>query len=85
MAGTEANAVIALHGIGKSFRNGVEALAGVELAVAKGDFLTLVGPSGCGKSTLLRILAGLIEPSSGRIVHRDDLLRRVGFVFQEPT
>jgi NitT/TauT family transport system ATP-binding protein len=85
MAGTEANAVIELHGIGKSFRNGVEALAGIELAVAKGDFLTLLGPSGCGKSTLLRILAGLIEPSSGRIVHSDDLLRRVGFVFQEPT
>lgn len=78
-------AVIALHGIGKSFRNGVEALAGVELAVGKGDFLTLLGPSGCGKSTLLRILAGLIEPSSGRIVHHEDLLRRVGFVFQEPT
>ena len=78
-------AVIALHGIGKSFRNGVEALAGVELAVADGDFLTLLGPSGCGKSTLLRILAGLIEPSGGRIVYREDLLRRVGFVFQEPT
>ena len=78
-------AVITLHGIGKSFRNGVEALAGIELAVAKGDFLTLLGPSGCGKSTLLRILAGLIAPSSGSIRHRDDPLHRVGFVFQEPT
>jgi NitT/TauT family transport system ATP-binding protein len=86
MARAEADAaVIALNGIGKRFRNGVEALAGIELAVAQGDFLTLLGPSGCGKSTLLRILAGLVEPSSGRIVHREDLLRRVGFVFQEPT
>jgi NitT/TauT family transport system ATP-binding protein len=86
MASPEADAgVITLQGIGKSFSNGVEALAGIELAVAPGDFLTLLGPSGCGKSTLLRIIAGLVEPSCGRILHRDDLLRRVGFVFQEPT
>jgi NitT/TauT family transport system ATP-binding protein len=86
MASAEADtAAIALQGIGKSFRNGVEALAGIELAVAPGDFVTLLGPSGCGKSTLLRIIAGLIEPSCGEIFYRDDLLRRVGFVFQEPT
>jgi len=86
MANPEADArVIALHGIGKSFRNGVEALAGIELAVAPGDFVTLLGPSGCGKSTLLRIIAGLVEPSCGRISYPDDILRRVGFVFQEPT
>ena len=86
MASPEADAgAIALHGIGKSFRNGVDALAHIELAVAPGDFLTLLGPSGCGKSTLLRIIAGLVEPSCGRVRYRDDLLRRVGFVFQEPT
>ena len=86
MVSAEADAAaIALHGIGKSFRNGVEALADIELAVAPGDFVTLLGPSGCGKSTLLRIIAGLVEPSCGRVLYGDDLLRRVGFVFQEPT
>jgi len=43
----------------------VEVLAGVDLAVAPGQFVTLLGPSGCGKSTLLRILAGLLVPIAG--------------------
>lgn len=43
----------------------VEVLAGVDLDVAAGAFISVVGPSGCGKSTLLRILAGLVTPTSG--------------------
>ena len=64
-------------------------LGGVDLAVARGEFVSLLGPSGCGKTTLLRIAAGLIAPDRGRIVldgqditrvlpHRRD----VGVVFQ---
>jgi spermidine/putrescine transport system ATP-binding protein len=45
----------------------VQALSTVNLAVRRGEFLTLLGPSGCGKSTLLRIVAGLAQPSEGRI------------------
>jgi NitT/TauT family transport system ATP-binding protein len=48
--------------------------------------VSLLGPSGCGKSTLLRIIAGLVAPSSGRVIQAEgDLSRHLGFVFQEPT
>ncbi len=46
---------------------GVEALAGVSLAVRKGEFFSLLGPSGCGKTTLLRLVAGLDRPDSGSL------------------
>ena len=43
----------------------VEAVAGASIEVDRGQFVSLLGPSGCGKSTLLRVLAGLLEPTSG--------------------
>ena len=54
--------------ISKTYSDGHAAIRGVDLAAAAGEFLVLVGPSGSGKSTLLRLLAGLDQPSSGRIV-----------------
>jgi putative ABC transport system ATP-binding protein len=73
----------------------VNALRGVNLSVAPGEFVAVMGPSGCGKSTLLHILGGLLKPSSGRVIvdgedltamsdaARTDLRRRkIGFVFQ---
>jgi NitT/TauT family transport system ATP-binding protein len=85
-------AVVALDGVGKTFANGVVALARLSLDVRLGEFVSLLGPSGCGKSTALRIIAGLSEPTSGRVEWRetesaDDAAnpRRIGFVFQEPT
>ena len=56
--------------VSKTFpvRNGsVEALAVVDLAIEAGEFVSLIGPSGCGKSTLLRLIANLIEPTSGTV------------------
>jgi NitT/TauT family transport system ATP-binding protein len=47
--------------------NQVDALKSVSLAVAPGQFVSLIGPSGCGKSTLLRLIADLTQPSSGSI------------------
>ena len=48
--------------------NQVDALADIELAIQAGDFVSLIGPSGCGKSTLLRLIANLIEPTSGNVL-----------------
>lgn len=48
----------------------VEALRGITLSVADGEFLSIIGPSGCGKSTLARILANLEEASAGEIILR---------------
>jgi sulfonate transport system ATP-binding protein len=60
----------------------VEAVRGLDIAVAAGSLTALIGPSGCGKTTSLRILAGLDTDYEGRIVMAPGT--RIGFVFQEP-
>lgn len=77
--------LVALKGVGKTFSNGTIALAGLNLTVQPGEFLSLLGPSGCGKSTALRMMAGLAEPSTGSITRPDTGDGGLGFVFQEPT
>src|ERR1700734_3727546 len=81
--------LVALRGIGKTFPSGAVALAGLDLDVREGEFLSLLGPSGCGKSTALRIIAGLTEPTQGAVEWTEPAKteneNRLGFVFQEPT
>jgi sn-glycerol 3-phosphate transport system ATP-binding protein len=58
---------VTLRGVRKVYPNGFEAIKGVDIGVADGQFCVLVGPSGCGKSTLLRMVAGLETISGGEI------------------
>ena len=60
-------AQITLEQVTKEYAGGVQAVDGVDLTIASGEFLVLVGPSGCGKSTLLRMIAGLEEVTDGHI------------------
>ncbi len=80
---------VTLRGLVKRFRDGTEAVRGIDLDIAKGEFLTLLGPSGCGKTTTLRLIAGLEEPSEGSITigerdvtHVNPGDRNVAMVFQ---
>lgn len=64
-----------------------EALAPVTLSIAPGRFVSLIGPSGCGKSTMFNIIAGLLQPSGGRVLidgqDSTGIIGRVGYMLQK--
>ena len=81
-------AELAIHGLRKSYGK-VEALKGIDLQIAEGEFCVFVGPSGCGKSTLLRSIAGLEEIDAGaihigdrKVNHLRPRDRNIAMVFQ---
>jgi NitT/TauT family transport system ATP-binding protein len=86
-------AFIQIQGLEKSYRSRdggtLRALGPVTIDIHKHEFLTIVGPSGCGKSTLLKLLAGLIERSTGSILMNGQEIHGpqldIGVVFQSPV
>jgi NitT/TauT family transport system ATP-binding protein len=68
---------------------GTLALSSTDLRIEQGEFVALVGPSGCGKSTILKLVAGLLQPSSGGLIvaGRESPAGavRIGLAFQNPT
>ena len=86
----ESSALLRFDGVRMEFvragRPAVVALESIDLALARGEFLSVLGPSGCGKSTLLRLAAGLECPSFGEVTYDgapvEGPSRRRGLVFQ---
>jgi NitT/TauT family transport system ATP-binding protein len=83
---------IVVKNVTKRFRRGNKetlALSNVNLEVGRGELLAIVGPSGCGKSTLLRLVAGLLQASSGDTCFDGETVDKprtdVGIVFQKAT
>jgi NitT/TauT family transport system ATP-binding protein len=74
-------AAVRVEGVSQVFGRGTPpVLDGVDLTVAPGEFVCLLGASGCGKSTLLNLVAGLLEPTAGRI---EVSAERPALMFQE--
>jgi NitT/TauT family transport system ATP-binding protein len=89
-----ADAVIDISGLSLVFEAAdtpVTALSDINLAIGRGEFVSLIGPSGCGKTTLLRVIADLEQQTSGRIAvngvspEAARQARAYGYVFQAPA
>jgi multiple sugar transport system ATP-binding protein len=82
-------AQVSLRNISKTYTGGVLAVDNVSLGIENKEFLVLVGPSGCGKSTILRMIAGLEDPTGGKLYIGDKMVngippkdRNIAMVFQ---
>ena len=89
MDNNEEMSFLELNGLSKTFADGTEAVNGIDWRCEEGEFVVLLGPSGCGKTTTLRMIAGLEEPTGGKIKMAgadvsgmSPAARDVGFVFQ---
>lgn len=82
---------LSVRDLRKTYAGGVEALKGISLDVAPGDFFALLGPNGAGKSTLIGIISSLVNKTSGEVrlfgtdlhTRRDEAMRLIGLVPQE--
>jgi NitT/TauT family transport system ATP-binding protein len=90
-AAAAARVAVHLHGVAIAYQlkggGRYEAVAPATLSVSEGELVSIVGPTGCGKSTLLNAAAGLIKPSSGRVVifgrPLEGLNGQAGYLFQQ--
>ena len=84
---------VEIRGVSKRFTTGraepVDALLDIDLTIEPGEFVSLIGPSGCGKSTALRLVANLLEPTTGEVLvngktaHQARLDQDYGMAFQQ--
>ena len=86
------NAIIDIADVTKSYETGLPVLNHISLNIPEGEFVTIIGPSGCGKTTLLRIINGMTDIDSGRIIvqgkdieswNKIELRRSIGYVIQQ--
>ena len=83
--------ILDIRGLTKTYKGGVTALGGADLAIRKGEIFALLGPNGAGKTTLIGAVCGLVRPTSGTIRafgldverHWREVRRRIGLVPQE--
>ncbi len=79
--------MIEVKDVSYSFDSETNVIGGVSFEAEKDEFVSLIGPSGCGKSTLLRIIAGLVRPSSGKVMYMgkrtEGTSKGISFVFQD--
>ncbi|MDZ4364678.1 ABC transporter ATP-binding protein [Brevundimonas sp.] len=85
--------VIAIEGLTKTYKSGLQALKRVDLTISKGEIFALLGPNGAGKTTLISIVCGIVTPTTGTVIadgfdnqtHYRQARERIGLVPQELT
>ncbi|MEK5272217.1 ABC transporter ATP-binding protein [Aeribacillus sp. FSL K6-8394] len=84
------NEIVAFHHVSKIYNTGTVALSQFHFSITEGEFISFLGPSGCGKSTALRMVAGLGEPTEGKVEvfgqNPKEVIKNtndVAFVFQD--